>query len=180
MNPTIDLGTLPENCPSCGAKTTKRHFVYAIPKSGVGEAVIYCPAIEGREAVIRMAIEESGLALYYGGLLHGWKVTGPTGGVRTQTRVEMVLGAIFDAALADETTYVYYFYDRQGNLLYVGMTDNIERRWAQHAVSKPWWHMVARKEYVQYPTRTEAARVEAHQIRIQRPMFNRAINGWKV
>lgn len=180
MKPTIDLGTLPENCPGCGAKSTERHFVYAIPESGVGESVIYCPAIEGREAVIRMATKKRRLALYYEGWLRGWKVTGPEGEIRTQSRRGAFLAGFLDAAQANEATYVYYFYDRQGNLLYVGMTDNIERRWAQHAVSKPWWHMVARKEYVQYPTRTEAARVEAHQIRIQRPMFNRAINGWKV
>lgn len=73
---------------------------------------------------------------------------------------------------------VYYFYDRQGNLLYVGMTQDIRRRWAQHAEDKSWWHLVARKEYVTYSTREEAARVEAHQIRTQRPMFNRAMNGW--
>lgn len=165
MNPTIDLSTLPENCPSCGAKTTKRHFVYAIPESGVGVSGVYCPAIEGREAVIRMAVEESGSALYYRGWFYGWRMTGPMGEIRMLTRM-------------GGTTYVYYLYDRQGNLLYVGITDNIERRWAQHAADRPWWHMVARREYVEYPTREEAMRVEAHQIRTHRPMFNRALNGW--
>ena len=166
MKPKIDLSELPENCPNCGARTIKRHFVYAIPESGVGVSGVYCPANGGREAAIRNAIEESGLALYYGGGLEGWKATGPNAPKSLRTP-------------ADYPTYVYYFYDRQGNLLYVGITDNIERRWAQHA-AKPWWHMVARKEYVQYPTRTEAARVEAHQIRTQRPTFNRAMNGWNL
>jgi len=77
-----------------------------------------------------------------------------------------------------EATHVYYFFDVQGNLLYVGITNDVQRRWAQHAEDKPWWHLVARKESVRYSTRQEAERVEAHQIRTHRPMFNRAMNGW--
>ena len=77
-----------------------------------------------------------------------------------------------------EPTYVYYFFDVQGNLLYVGITNNLRRRWEQHEADKPWWHLVARKESVRYSTRQEAERVEAHQIRTHRPMFNRAMNGW--
>ena len=80
--------------------------------------------------------------------------------------------------LKREPTHVYYFYDVQGNLLYVGITNDIKRRWAQHAEDKPWWHLVARKEKVLYSTRQEAERVEAHQIRTHRPMYNRAMNGW--
>ena len=77
-----------------------------------------------------------------------------------------------------EPTHVYYFFDRQGNLLYVGITNNLRRRWEQHAEDKPWWHLVARKESCLYSSRQEAEKVEAHQIRTHRPLFNRAMNGW--
>lgn len=77
-----------------------------------------------------------------------------------------------------EATYVYHFYDRQGRLLYVGITNDTRRRWEQHAADKPWWHLVARKERVLYSSREEAEKVEEHQIRTQRPMYNRAMNGW--
>jgi len=76
------------------------------------------------------------------------------------------------------STWVYYFFDEQGNLLYVGITGDTRRRWAQHAEDKPWWHLVARKERVLYSSREEAEKVEEHQIRTHKPMFNRAMNGW--
>ncbi|HXJ63028.1 MAG TPA: GIY-YIG nuclease family protein [Actinomycetota bacterium] len=85
---------------------------------------------------------------------------------------------IWSSGGVSEPTHVYHFYDRQGRLLYVGITNDLKRRWAQHEADKPWWHLVARKESVQYPTREEAERVEEHQIRTHRPMFNRAMNGW--
>jgi predicted GIY-YIG superfamily endonuclease len=77
-----------------------------------------------------------------------------------------------------QSTWVYYFFDVQGNLLYVGITNDTRRRWEQHEADKPWWHLVARKERVLYSSREEAERVEAHQIRTHRPLYNRALNGW--
>jgi predicted GIY-YIG superfamily endonuclease len=93
--------------------------------------------------------------------------------------VNFVVG-IWAAAIVEnhESTWVYYFFDVQGNLLYVGITNDTRRRWEQHAEDKSWWHLVARKERVLYSSREEAERVEEHQIRTQRPMYNRAMNGW--
>jgi predicted GIY-YIG superfamily endonuclease len=101
-------------------------------------------------------------------------------GVKRTARVLVrVIEAMPDASSwGDEATYVYHFYDVQGNLLYVGITNNVRRRWDQHAADKPWWHLVARKEKVLYSTREEAEKVEAHQIRTHRPLYNRALNGW--
>jgi len=40
-------------------------------------------------------------------------------------------------------TFLYRCYDRSGALLYVGITDALGRRMAQHASDKPWWGDVA-------------------------------------
>lgn len=97
---------------------------------------------------------------------------------RWVTRPEGEYRVIWQSGFSGEPTHVYHFYDRQGNLLYVGITNNLRRRWEQHEADKPWWHLVARKESVEYSTREEAEKVEEHQIRTHRPMFNRAMNGW--
>jgi len=112
------------------------------------------------------------MALFYGIIAWGWSCMKDVARVLVEVIPEGGMSVIGGA------THVYHFYDRQGNLLYVGITNDLQRRWAQHEADKPWWHLVARKESVQYPTREEAAKVEAHQIRRLRPMYNRAMNGW--
>jgi predicted GIY-YIG superfamily endonuclease len=42
-------------------------------------------------------------------------------------------------------TAVYRLYDRDRNLLYVGIAYVPAERWAQHALDKPWWSQVSRK-----------------------------------
>jgi hypothetical protein len=162
MKPNIKAEDLSARCLACGVKGSQYHFIYGLPPSGVGTAVPYCPGEDRRDS-IRQVTEKHGSALYWSWL--GWKATGP-------------LGEKEKSRWGGEATHVYHFYDRQGNLLYVGITNDLKRRWAQHAEEKPWWHLVARKESVKYPTREEAERVEAHQIRTLRPQFNRALNGW--
>ena len=163
-------GVLPKRC-VCGARGTVDHFIYGLPKNPADEASLYCP-LPGREAQVHLATKKQGSALYKSGWRR-WSVTG---------RWEAELGGgCFGGECGSgsgEPTYVYHFYDRQGNLLYVGITNDTRRRWDQHATDKPWWHLVARKEKVLYSTREEAEKVEAHQIRTHRPMYNRAMNGW--
>lgn len=73
-----------------------------------------------------------------------------------------------------ETTavYLYRFWDSDGVLLYVGITDDIQKRWSTHSKTQPWWGRVSRKGFQQYETREEAAAAESTAIRIERPLYN--------
>lgn len=73
-------------------------------------------------------------------------------------------------------TVVYEIYDEDGRLLYVGVTDDFERRMRQHAHTKWWWNPDQQHSIVfEYPNRGEALRVEAETIRSQRPVYNLAL-----
>lgn len=66
---------------------------------------------------------------------------------------------------------VYRLFDEAGELLYVGSSNNPERRWKQHASDKPWWPEVARKEAIWHPWR-ESWDKETEAIRKERPKHN--------
>jgi hypothetical protein len=159
----------------------RRHFVYAGPLSPDGTARdFYCPVVEGlslSEVVEKLAL--AGVTPIY------WK---PRARLFRHDDGEWVgldrSTTAYDDEAADyghdddETTYVYRLYGRSGNLLYVGITDNLDRRWREHAASKHWWGQVAQKESEPYPSRLEAKRAEAMQIRNLKPVHNRDMNGW--
>jgi predicted GIY-YIG superfamily endonuclease len=68
---------------------------------------------------------------------------------------------------------VYRLFAADGELLYVGMTKDVGRRFRDHSHEKDWWHLVARHEIVQYETRGEAACAEDLAINTERPTRNR-------
>lgn len=71
-------------------------------------------------------------------------------------------------------TYVYRAFCRCGDLLYIGVAENIFLRIAGHRRDKSSWEpKMVRLEWDIYRTRTEALRVEAHLIRTLGPLFNR-------
>lgn len=69
-------------------------------------------------------------------------------------------------------TAVYTLYDRNGRVLYVGLTNNVDRRMRQHAHSKAWWGQVSRREVNWYGTRQIAASQEAFRIQLLQPRHN--------
>ena len=71
-------------------------------------------------------------------------------------------------------TCLYRLYDASGRLLYVGITHDPKARWRLHAVDKPWWHEVARKEVTWFGTRTEAGIAELHAIETEGPLYDRS------
>ena len=71
-----------------------------------------------------------------------------------------------------ERTAVYRFFDANGELLYVGLTNNTATRWDYHARRKPWWADVAGKSVTWYDDRPTAARAEAQAIRTEAPRWN--------
>lgn len=67
----------------------------------------------------------------------------------------------------EATPYALYrWYDADGNLLYIGKTNNIARRTAQHAAVQPWWDSVVRCEVERMATQAQRADPQLHQVRI--------------
>lgn len=66
---------------------------------------------------------------------------------------------------------VYRLYDANGELLYIGSSDNPEKRWAAHRSTKSWWPQVVRREVTWHPWR-EAWGVEAAAIWHEEPRHN--------
>lgn len=67
---------------------------------------------------------------------------------------------------------LYRFYAADGELLYVGITNNPPRRFTRHKGEKDWWIDVARIDLQQCETREELAEAERAAIRDERPRFN--------
>jgi excisionase family DNA binding protein len=77
-------------------------------------------------------------------------------------------------------TYVYRAYSQEGALLYVGMSDNVERRLEAHRSSKSEWVGRLAKVTVQpHPDRAAAAVAELEAIRSERPLYNVSGSGGK-
>jgi predicted GIY-YIG superfamily endonuclease len=77
---------------------------------------------------------------------------------------------------ANKSTFLYRFYDEDGVLLYVGITDNlIDRTWS-HARASTWMEFAMRSTVVPFTSRAEAEEHEVLAIRSERPLFNLAYN----
>ena len=70
-------------------------------------------------------------------------------------------------------TAVYRLYDRTGQLLYIGITCDLDERWHQHHAEKYWWRDVERKDIVWVNTRDEARAIEYKATRIEKPLYDR-------
>lgn len=70
---------------------------------------------------------------------------------------------------------VYMLYDETSDTLpcYVGVTDNLPRRWKQHARTKRWWPEVKGFEVRAFPDRASALAHEAALIEASEPTHNR-------
>ncbi|MEU0818899.1 GIY-YIG nuclease family protein [Streptomyces mirabilis] len=71
-----------------------------------------------------------------------------------------------------ERTALYRLYDAAGRLLYVGITDNPERRWRQHARDKAWWSDVEDRSCEWFDTRGQAERHEREVVQNESPLHN--------
>lgn len=69
-------------------------------------------------------------------------------------------------------TSVYRYFDRDGILLYVGITGRGMSRNSEHNKSKDWWPYVTRQEVDHCKTRRAALNLERETIRQFRPPFN--------
>lgn len=69
-------------------------------------------------------------------------------------------------------TSVYLLRDSAGDMLYVGVTDDVERRFREHARNKDWWPLVHRRSVLVFPDRHSALAWEAALIEALLPQFN--------
>jgi hypothetical protein len=67
---------------------------------------------------------------------------------------------------------VYRLFNADGELLYVGMTCDVEQRFTYHRAVKPWWPDVANQTFEQFPDRESAEQAEVAAIRSEVPRHN--------
>lgn len=75
-----------------------------------------------------------------------------------------------------ERTLLYRFYNLQGELLYVGITNSPHVRWAQHAHNAAWWPEVRVAHSEWYPLRSEAEAAERTAVYREEPLHNYSHN----
>lgn len=69
-------------------------------------------------------------------------------------------------------TGLYRFYDRFGDLLYVGISWNPFKRWGRHRRAAAWFGRAVRVVVDVYSSEREALRIEREWIRHARPAWN--------
>jgi hypothetical protein len=74
----------------------------------------------------------------------------------------------------EQATALYRFFDRQGQLLYLGITRRLRIRMTEHArdYAETWWPLVSSRTVSWYETRSQAWRTERDAIRTENPPYN--------
>lgn len=75
---------------------------------------------------------------------------------------------------ADVETIVYRFYAEDGRLLYVGITEEVAKRFLRHS-ERLWWPEALTVRLEVYAARSEALAVEADAISNESPLHNRMV-----
>jgi len=73
-------------------------------------------------------------------------------------------------------TFLYLWYDADGQLLYVGITDDLPGRQTSHAKRSTWAQFADHAKVEHYPSREAAVWAEKTAIRERKPLFNHAHN----
>jgi predicted GIY-YIG superfamily endonuclease len=78
------------------------------------------------------------------------------------------------SAPAEREQFVYRLRDVAGRLLYVGRTNHVQRRWAEHLARQPWRDEIVIRNcsWERYDSLKEAAAAEAEAIRLDQPAYN--------
>lgn len=69
-------------------------------------------------------------------------------------------------------TALYRFFNADGVLLYVGITENTATRWASHKATKEWWPAVVHKEVEWHGSREVAEEAERQALGTEEPLYN--------
>lgn len=68
---------------------------------------------------------------------------------------------------------LYRYFDKNGKLLYVGISLSTISRAAQHRMSAVWWGQAVRIEIERFDSRDSAAEAEAEAIKTESPIYNK-------
>lgn len=69
-------------------------------------------------------------------------------------------------------TTLYRLFDGDGRLLYIGVTDELDRRMGVHSRLKPWWPQVSATRTESFESRSAAFVAEAAAIANEQPLHN--------
>ena len=72
-------------------------------------------------------------------------------------------------------SFLYRFFDAEGQLLYIGIATEPKSRWRSHYATE-WWPKVARKTLEWHDSRKAAEEAEATAIRDEHPRYNKLHN----
>lgn len=72
-----------------------------------------------------------------------------------------------------ELHYLYRWWAPDGTLLYVGLTNDFERRSGEHAKDKPWMVPGVQATVQTFPSRAELVAAERQAIRMENPRHNK-------
>ena len=76
-----------------------------------------------------------------------------------------------------ETHYIYRLYNEKDQLLYVGITNDVNRRMAEHRASQEWFGLVVREEREKFICdRSEIEAQERRAIKREKPIYNKIHN----
>lgn len=78
--------------------------------------------------------------------------------------------------MSEVPTSVYRYYDKNGVLIYVGITKQRTGRNSQHNADKVWWPLVFEQKVEHLPSRLCAQNRERDLIRLYKPPFNKVHN----
>ena len=71
-----------------------------------------------------------------------------------------------------ELAHVYIFYDKEGCVLYVGITQNYDYRFKQHFKSKLWFDDIHKIKISESMNRNQTSIYEIYYISILKPKYN--------
>jgi predicted GIY-YIG superfamily endonuclease len=78
-----------------------------------------------------------------------------------------------------EPTSLYRFISESGAVLYIGVTNNVTRRWFEHEKEKPWAWQVSHIEITTFTCRDCALDAERWAIRAENPRYNLQSNDFQ-
>lgn len=127
------------------------------------EHFVYMPRLPGNYVPVRTILQEAGkIDAYAARMLEVGAYRGLAELMTPQ-----------DPRAADGLQFVYRLFDKDGKLLYVGVTANLVKRKMQHARVQSWWSEVVRTSVQCFDNREAAEYAEAEAIASEHPLHNR-------
>lgn len=78
---------------------------------------------------------------------------------------------------SNDNFYVYFYYNNQQEIIYVGQTEEVGRRWEQHKYNEEWTKEVTKIGVRKYPDKSSMDMYEYCYIKMLCPKYNKAIKG---